>query len=90
MVAREAVLNAVRHGSPTRVQVHLAYSRRELAMNVIDDGCGFDPGLAEHRNGHYFGLKGMKERVQPCGGKIRVASTAGKGVRIDVRLTRPR
>jgi ligand-binding sensor domain-containing protein/signal transduction histidine kinase len=90
MVAREAVLNAVRHGSPARVEVHLAYSRRELAMNVIDDGCGFDPNQAEHLNGHHFGLKGMKERIQRCGGKLRIVSAAGKGVRIDVRLPRPR
>jgi signal transduction histidine kinase/ligand-binding sensor domain-containing protein len=89
MVAREAVLNAVRHGSPTRVEVQLAYSRRELAMNIIDDGCGFDPDHAENRKGHHFGLKGMKERVQRCGGKLRVVSGAGKGVRIDVRLPRP-
>jgi ligand-binding sensor domain-containing protein/signal transduction histidine kinase len=90
MVAREAVLNAVRHGSPTRVEVHLAYSRRELAMNIIDDGCGFDPDQTELRNGHHFGLKGMKERVQRCGGKLRLVSGAGKGVRVDVRLPRPR
>jgi ligand-binding sensor domain-containing protein/signal transduction histidine kinase len=90
MVAREAVLNAVRHGSPTRVEVQLVYSRRELAMNIVDDGCGFDPDQTENRNGHHFGLKGMKERIQRCGGKLRVVSTAGKGARIDVRLPRPR
>jgi len=90
MVAREAVLNAVRHGSPTRIEVHLAYSRRELAMYIVDDGCGFDPNQAAHSNGHHFGLKGIRERVQRCGGKFRLVSAAGKGVRIDVRLPRPR
>jgi signal transduction histidine kinase len=84
------VLNALRHGNPAHVQVHLAYSRRELAMNVIDDGSGFDPDQADQRNGNHFGLKGMKERVQRCGGKFRLTSAAGKGVRIDVRLPRPR
>jgi len=28
--------------------------------------------------------------VQRCGGKFRLVSAAGKGVRIDVRLPRPR
>jgi ligand-binding sensor domain-containing protein/signal transduction histidine kinase len=88
MVAREAVLNAVRHGSPTRVEIHLSYSRDELAMNVIDDGCGFDPDHGEHLNGHHFGLKGMKERVHRCGGKFHLDSAIGKGVHIDVRLPR--
>jgi signal transduction histidine kinase len=59
-------------------------------MNVIDDGCGFDTNLTDHHSGHYFGLTGMKERVQRCEGKFRITSASGKGVRIDVRLPRPR
>jgi len=87
MVAREAVLNAVLHGSPMRVEVRLDYARRELALSVIDDGCGFNPG--EERSGHHFGLKGMQERIDRCGGKLRLTTAPGKGVRIEVHLPRP-
>ena len=40
MVAREAVSNAALHGNPSRVEVGLAYSKRELQLNVSDDGTG--------------------------------------------------
>jgi ligand-binding sensor domain-containing protein/signal transduction histidine kinase len=88
MVAREAVLNAVLHGNAQRIEVSLAYSRRELEISVIDDGCGFDMNQTENRNGHHFGLKGMQERAQRCGGRLRIASAVGKGVKVEVRLPR--
>jgi ligand-binding sensor domain-containing protein/signal transduction histidine kinase len=86
MVAREAVYNAVLHGSPTHVEVAFTCNRRELTLSVVDDGCGFDVREMESQNGRHFGLKGMKERVERCGGKLRLTSALGKGVRIEARL----
>ena len=86
MVAREAVYNAALHGSPTHVEVALTCSRRELSLRVIDDGCGFDVREMQSQNGRHFGLKGMEERVERSGGKFRLTSTVGKGVRIEARL----
>jgi len=90
MVAREAVFNAVLHGSPTHVEVALTCNRRELTLSVVDDGCGFDVREMESQNGRHFGLKGMKERVERSGGKLRLTSVLGKGVRIEARLPLPR
>jgi signal transduction histidine kinase len=42
----------------------------------------------DRENGHHFGLKGMKERVERSGGKFHLASVPGKGVRIEVRVPR--
>jgi len=88
MVAREAVYNAMLHGHPARVQVALKYKSSELVLDLDDDGCGFDPEQADRENGHHFGLKGMKERVERSGGKFHLASAPGKGVRIEVRVPR--
>jgi signal transduction histidine kinase len=88
MVAREAVYNAMLHGHPARVGVALRYKSRELVLDLDDDGCGFDPQQLDGGNGHHFGLKGMKERVQRSGGKFQLASVPGKGVRIEVRVPR--
>jgi signal transduction histidine kinase/ligand-binding sensor domain-containing protein len=88
MVAREAVYNAMLHGHPARVQVALKYKSSELVLDLDDDGCGFDPQQADRENGHHFGLKGMKERVERSGGKFHLASAPGKGVRIEVRVPR--
>ncbi|MGD0348516.1 MAG: two-component regulator propeller domain-containing protein [Terracidiphilus sp.] len=88
MVAREAVYNAMLHGHPARVGVALGYKSSELVLDLDDDGCGFDPQRMNEDNGHHFGLKGMKERVERSGGKFQLASAPGKGVRIGVRVPR--
>ena len=44
----------------------------------------------DRENGHRFGLKGMKERVERSGGWFHLTSAPGKGVRIEVRLPRRR
>ena len=88
MVAREAVCNAALHGSPAHVEVKLTYNRRELILCVVDDGCGFEMRQIESPNGHHFGLKGMKERTERWGGKLRLTSAMGKSVRIEVHLPR--
>lgn len=88
MVAREAVYNSMLHGRPAQVDVTLTYNDGGLVLNLDDDGCGFDPQQADQGNGHHFGLKGMKERVERSGGKFHLASAPGKGVRIEVRVPR--
>jgi len=88
MVAREAVSNAVLHGSPSRVEVTLAYSHDHLTLRVFDDGCGFDPDPRERQQGHHFGLRGMRERTVRSGGAFRLQTAPGKGVSIEAELPR--
>jgi ligand-binding sensor domain-containing protein/signal transduction histidine kinase len=88
MVAREAVFNALLHGKPAHVQVRLAYGHNHLTLQVIDDGCGFDPGPNEHQLGQHFGLKGMRERIERSGGRFRLEASPGKGVLIEAELPR--
>jgi len=90
MVAREAVFNAVLHGSPAHVDVALEYTHSDLTLAVHDDGCGFDAEHMERQRGHHFGLRGMRERVVRCGGEFNLVTAPGQGVRIDVRLPRTR
>jgi signal transduction histidine kinase len=90
MVAREAVYNSMLHGRPQHVNVDLAYSSRGLTLGLNDDGCGFDPLRADSENGHHFGLKGMRERIERSGGKFKLVSAPGKGVQIEVRLPKYR
>lgn len=88
MIARESVCNAALHGRPFHVAIVLGFSRRELVLTVSDDGCGFDVRQAESKSGHHFGLTGMRERVERWGGRLRLTSTPGSGVRVEARLTR--
>lgn len=90
MVAREAVYNSMLHGKPSRVDLKLTYRSRELLLRLQDDGCGFNPQQPERSNGHHFGLRGMKERVERSGGKFRLTTAPGRGVHIEAQMPRQR
>jgi signal transduction histidine kinase len=55
-IVREAVTNAVRHGSANVVRVEFS-NGRGLHLRIEDDGVGFDPA-GVHPNG--YGLIGMR------------------------------
>ena len=78
--AQEALANVAKHAQATRVGVTLSYMEHEVALDVRDDGRGFDPPgrPAPPRaavNGHPgFGLVAMRQRIEslarPAAGRI--------------------
>lgn len=82
LVAREAARNALEHANPQNVLIRLSFARKQLSLEIIDDGCGFDaPSTLAALNGHY-GIVGMKERVEQVGGHFLIASVKGKGTHV--------
>ena len=57
--AQEALANVARHAAATRVGVTLSYMEQEVALDVRDDGCGFD--LTRHYEpvSHVNGTAGL-------------------------------
>jgi signal transduction histidine kinase len=79
-IACEALTNAVKHGSPSRVSVHATRTDGELRLVVSDDGVGgASPGVGS-------GLAGIADRVAAHGGTLALESPAGAGTRIAVEL----
>ena len=83
-IAQEAVVNAVRHASPTRIEARLSVDSRWATLAVRDDGRGFDPEAAPP-DAHY-GLRSMRERAQELGGSLEVRSAPGRGTYVEVRV----
>ncbi|RAP41927.1 histidine kinase [Rhodovulum viride] len=79
-IVQECVTNAMRHGTPSRVDVALHAEGDAIVLTVEDDGGGHIDGGAP---GH--GLIGMAERTEAMGGRLRLEEGA-RGVRIRVRL----
>ena len=79
-IACEALTNAVKHGSPSRVSVHAERDDGVLRLVVSDDGVGG----AVARSGS--GLAGLADRVAAQGGTLALESPAGAGTRIAVEL----
>jgi signal transduction histidine kinase len=83
-IAREAVLNAVKHSGARTLKVSLGSTRDRLELSINDDGTGFDE-RATAPNGH-FGLIGMKERAAQIGADFRITSRPGAGTTVSVLL----
>ena len=76
----EALTNASKHASATRVWVAVQLTDGTLHLSIRDDGVGgADPSRGS-------GLTGLKDRIEALGGRIRIDSAPGSGTRIDVEI----
>ncbi|HUR60265.1 MAG TPA: sensor histidine kinase [Opitutaceae bacterium] len=82
-IAREAVSNALRHGSASRITLRMHKSDREVCLLVQDNGSGFD--AANRRDGGH-GLGNMQARAGRIGATVRVTSHPGEGSRVITTL----
>jgi two-component system sensor histidine kinase UhpB len=86
-IVQEALVNALRHGQPTRIGVSFRPapdSAPEVVVEVVDDGKGtacITPG---------FGLTGMRERVESAGGRLTTLSQPGGGFIMRAILPEPK
>ncbi len=84
-ITQEALANAVRHSSATKVHVRLVTKPGYVSLAVIDNGRGFDAGAVLHGGEQAgVGLLSIKERVELVGGTINVESAVGRGTRLYV------
>jgi signal transduction histidine kinase len=86
--AQEALANVAKHAAATRVGVTLSYLENEVALDVRDDGVGFDPDQPANvasvagRDGG-FGLIAMRQRIEDLAGTLQVESEPGGGTAVS-------
>jgi signal transduction histidine kinase len=85
-VAQEAVRNALRHGSPSRLSVRVAVRGDTVSLDVVDDGVGFDPRKPA-REGH-LGLRGLRDLITESGSTLTVESAPGSGTAVRLETAR--
>lgn len=79
---REALLNALKHAHPGRVEIRLETPPEGgIALTIRDDGRGFAPG---GRSG--FGLAAPAAHLETAGGSWSVESAPGQGTVLRLRL----
>jgi len=88
LLAREAIRNAVGHGSPTLVSVTLSSDNAEVRAEIHDNGDGFILRPAEAAGSH-LGLISMQERAALLGGRLSIASGPEMGTTITVQIPVP-
>jgi signal transduction histidine kinase len=86
---QEGLANVQRHAQAHRVTITLSYMEDQVALDVQDDGGGFDPEnlfkLADQNRGG-FGLQAMRERVAQFGGQLVIESAPGQGTTLAIQI----
>lgn len=86
-IVQEALSNIRKHAQAGNVSLRID-NRQDYALDIADDGCGFDPALPEARGEKHVGLAIMHERAARLSGRLTIDSTPGKGTRIQLRVPR--
>lgn len=84
-VAQEAVRNALRHSGATTLAVTVRGNHESLALDVVDDGAGFDPDNVTDPN--RYGLRGLRSLVRDVGGELEVISAPGEGTTVRMAVS---
>lgn len=79
-VACEALANAVKHADASSVTISVGVKDQTLFLEIVDNGSG---GADETAG---TGLRGLADRVEAHGGRLRVTSPAGGGTRVNAEL----
>jgi signal transduction histidine kinase len=87
-IAQGSLSNVVKHADAARAELTLSYLGDEVALDVVDDGIGFDPSSldAQVAEGVSFGLRAIRQRAEKLGGTADVESTPGGGTALSVRI----
>jgi len=86
---QEALTNVHKHARAQQVNVTLSYMADQIALDVQDDGCGFDPEYPPRtpdRVGVGYGLQAMRERVAQLGGEVIIESAPKLGTTVAIQI----
>lgn len=86
-IARELLLNVVKHAKAERASLSLSVDAREIRLAVEDNGMGIEREQCARALGGLggtYGLFSIRERVQHLGGRIELVSNPGEGTRATV------
>ncbi|MCA1738651.1 MAG: sensor histidine kinase, partial [Actinobacteria bacterium] len=89
-VAQEALTNCRKYAQARQVTLTLSFMNNLVALNVQDDGVGFDPAElhpdSSDQSTGGFGIMGMRERVEQLRGTLMVESAFGEGTTLMVAI----
>ncbi|MDX3408262.1 sensor histidine kinase [Streptomyces sp. ME02-6977A] len=87
-VAQSALANTVRHADAGTAEITLSHLGDHVALDVVDDGTGFDPDALPPPDPEAggFGLAAMRARLDALGGTLSIESAPGHGTALAARL----
>jgi two-component system NarL family sensor kinase len=90
-VAQEALTNTLKHSGANLAVVTLRRRGGWLELEVVDSGRGFDAdqALSPAGGADGCGLRGMRDRLELFGGRLRIASAPEAGTRVRATVPLP-
>lgn len=86
-VVQEALNNISKHAQAKSVKIQLHISEKKARCSIVDDGVGFNANLAGARStSRGLGLLGMREKLQPFGGALKIESSPGQGTKLFISV----
>ena len=86
-VAQELVVNAVKHASPSTIEISVRTHEADVILEVSDDGVGIDASDAGRKvQAGHLGLAMVRRRVEDAGGSLGIETRADGGTSSRVRL----
>jgi signal transduction histidine kinase len=83
-IAREAIVNAVRHGGAQHINVRLGSPETGHLLSVVDDGCGLEAASQRATGGTGLGMVAMRSAARTLGGDLIARSAPGGGTQLEV------
>lgn len=80
---KEALHNAVKHGSASQIEIDLAAKNGRFEVILVDNGAGFDLANARVRGN---GLGNIRQRLERIGGQFELSSHPGRGTRVTLSI----
>jgi PAS domain S-box-containing protein len=84
-IAQESLNNILRHAHAKNVSVNLKQTRKNVILEIKDDGQGFEIKKLDNSG---LGLRNMKDRAIQANGKFVLTSKNGVGTKITVSVPR--
>ena len=87
-IVQEALHNIIKHAGAKTVKVSATYTDKELELQIMDDGKGFDlsPLNKEGETGFGLGLRNMQNRAKLIGAEFIINSNTGGGTLVKIVL----
>ena len=84
LILNEALSNAVRHASASRIDIDVQKRNGNVVIAVADNGRGFDTNAIGNQSG--LGLRNMQQRARLYGGSIDIDTAPERGTRLIIDM----
>jgi signal transduction histidine kinase/streptogramin lyase len=83
-IAAEALTNAFRHASASKIETEVTYDSSALRITVRDDGVGIDKVVLTNGQPGHWGLTGMRERAHTIRAELKIWSRESAGTEVEL------